>query len=144
MHAFLIADRHGEITKTVALQIIDAGDDDAANGLRRQLRRLTDRHLLLDLREFVLERGDLRHSRFGHLQEFVLVLDAELLGRLRNRLLGLTGEFEAGGAGQGLDPTNVRTDRPLADDPELADVVAQRDVPLCLMHAQGTPQTMQA
>ena len=125
MHAFLITDRHGEITKTVALQIVDAGDDDTVDGLRRQLRRLTDCDLLLDLREFVLERGDLRHSRFGHLQELVLVLDAELLGRLRNRLLGLTGEFEAGGAGKRLDPANVRTDRPLADDPELANV-AQR------------------
>ena len=55
MHAFLIADRHGEITKTVALQIVDAGDDDTVDGLRRQLRRLTDCDLLLDLREFVLE-----------------------------------------------------------------------------------------
>ncbi|WP_289041792.1 dihydropteroate synthase [uncultured Aliiroseovarius sp.] len=28
-------------------------------------------------------------------------------------------------------------------DPELADLVAQRDVPVCLMHAQGRPDTMQ-
>ncbi|MFC7703935.1 dihydropteroate synthase [Plastorhodobacter daqingensis] len=28
-------------------------------------------------------------------------------------------------------------------DPELLDLVAQLDVPVCLMHAQGTPQTMQ-
>lgn len=28
-------------------------------------------------------------------------------------------------------------------DPELADVVAERDVPVCLMHAQGRPETMQ-
>ena len=112
-------------SRTVALKVIGAGDDDTVDGLRRQLRRLTDCDLLLDLRQFVLERGDLRHSGFGHLQELVLVLDAELLGRLRNRLLGLTGEFETGGAGKRLDPANVRTDRPLADDPELANV-AQR------------------
>lgn len=28
-------------------------------------------------------------------------------------------------------------------DPELADLVAERDVPVCLMHAQGRPDTMQ-
>lgn len=28
-------------------------------------------------------------------------------------------------------------------DPELADLVAERDVPVCLMHAQGRPETMQ-
>ncbi|GHE99404.1 dihydropteroate synthase [Aliiroseovarius zhejiangensis] len=28
-------------------------------------------------------------------------------------------------------------------DPELADLVAERDVPVCLMHAQGQPETMQ-
>lgn len=28
-------------------------------------------------------------------------------------------------------------------DPELADLVAERDVPVCLMHAQGLPDTMQ-
>ena len=28
-------------------------------------------------------------------------------------------------------------------DPELADLVAERDVPVCLMHAQGQPDTMQ-
>ena len=28
-------------------------------------------------------------------------------------------------------------------DPELADLVADRDVPVCLMHAQGSPETMQ-
>lgn len=28
-------------------------------------------------------------------------------------------------------------------DPELADLVAERDVPVCLMHAQGTPDVMQ-
>lgn len=32
----------------------------------------------------------------------------------------------------------------LGFDPELARVVAEAGVPLCLMHAQGTPQTMQA
>ena len=55
VHAFLVADRHGEIAKTVALKVIDAGDDDTVDGLRRQLRRLADRDLLLDLREFVPE-----------------------------------------------------------------------------------------
>ena len=29
-------------------------------------------------------------------------------------------------------------------DPELANLVAERDVPVCLMHAQGSPETMQA
>ncbi len=29
-------------------------------------------------------------------------------------------------------------------DPELADLVADRDVPVCLMHTQGSPETMQA
>ncbi|MDE9450826.1 dihydropteroate synthase [Aliiroseovarius sp. Z3] len=28
-------------------------------------------------------------------------------------------------------------------DPDLADLVAERDVPVCLMHAQGRPETMQ-
>ncbi len=31
----------------------------------------------------------------------------------------------------------------LTFDPELADLVAERDVPVCLMHAQGLPDTMQ-
>lgn len=31
-----------------------------------------------------------------------------------------------------------------AFDPALADLVADRDVPVCLMHAQGAPETMQA
>lgn len=31
-----------------------------------------------------------------------------------------------------------------AFDPALADLVAERDVPVCLMHAQGSPETMQA
>src|SRR5690606_3876300 len=32
----------------------------------------------------------------------------------------------------------------LSHDPALAQVVAAAGVPLCLMHAQGTPETMQA
>ena len=31
-----------------------------------------------------------------------------------------------------------------AFDPSLADLVAERDVPVCLMHAQGSPESMQA
>ena len=40
-------------------------------------------------------------------------------------------------------PTWSTTSPPSAFDPELAALCAARDVPVCLMHAKGTPATMQ-
>ena len=139
----LVAQRQRDVAQGVALEAVDALDDDAVHRLGRERRRLVAGRLALEHLDLVAQRLDLVEALAGAV-DHLADRHVEHLGELGEASLLGAEPLDRAGAGDRLDAAEVGADRRLGHDLHGTDVAerphvgaaAQLDrVPAGLEHA---------